>query len=75
MNCSNCSEPALYKDAPASVSAAYYCERHLPTELIEAGHAGLLPLDEAPVSSKSKKSAPADPAPVEEAPAEEAPAE
>ncbi|CAB4128592.1 hypothetical protein UFOVP225_44 [uncultured Caudovirales phage] len=76
MNCSNCSEPALYKIAPVGVNEVYYCEKHLPTPYKAQAHIGLYPLDEPVVTTSKKKSAPVvEEAPVEEPVVEEAPSD
>lgn len=67
MNCSNCSEPALYKIDPIVANVRYYCEKHLPLSYQAQAHLGLFPLDEPVVTSSKKRSTPV----VEEAPVEE----
>ena len=52
MKCDNCSEDALYKDAPPTVSVAYFCERHLP-DYLQVGKERLLMKDEKKKSSKA----------------------
>lgn len=76
MNCSNCSEPAIYKIDPVVANVRYYCEKHLPEPYKVAAHMGLHALDEPVVTSSKKKSAPVvEEAPVEEPAVEEAPAD
>jgi hypothetical protein len=76
MNCSNCSEPALYKIDPIVANVRYYCEKHLPLTYQAQAHAGLFPLDEPVVTSSKKKSTTVvEEAPVEEPVVEEAPAD
>ena len=76
MNCSNCSEPAIYKIDPIVANVRYYCEKDLPLRYRDQAHAGLFPLDEPVVTSSKKKSTPAvEEAPVEEPVVEEAPAD
>jgi hypothetical protein len=67
MNCSNCSESALYKIDPIVANVRYYCEKHLPLSYKAQAHLGLFPLDEPVVTSSKKKSTPV----VEEASVEE----
>lgn len=67
MNCSNCTEPALYTIKNPVANTVHYCERHLPGYLRISAHLGAHPVD-APVTSSKKKSAPVVTEPVVEEP-------